>query len=104
MYIMYSYRQFTPGNKSNSNRIIKYVAQGKEGCVCEPEKYDKFLRQPNSTNISNNQRIANILKNNSNGGSTQFGSYYLEQPVIINYLGRTAGQPGGSGSPPKNRF
>jgi hypothetical protein len=105
---MYSYRQFTPGNKSNSSRLINYAAlynaQGKEQtCVCVPDKYDKFIRQSNDTNISNNQRVANILKSKV-GGSTQFGSYYLEQPVIINYLGRTAGQPGGSGSPPKNRF
>ena len=105
---MYSYRQFTPGNKSNSSRMINYAAlysaQGKEAtCVCIPDKYDKFIRESNSSNISNNQRVANILKS-SVGGSTQFGSYYLDQPVVINYLGRSEGQPGGGGSPPKNKF
>jgi hypothetical protein len=105
---MYSYRQFTPGNKSNSSRMINYAAlysaQGKEEtCFCVPEKYDKFIRQSNSCNISNNQRIAQKIKS-SLGGSTQFGNSYLGEPTVINYLGRTAGQPGGGGSPPKNKF
>ena len=103
---MYSYRQFTPGNKSNSSRMINYASfsQGKEEtCFCVPEKYDKFIRQSNSSNISNNQRIAQTIKS-SIGGSTQFGNSYLGEPIVINYLGRTAGQPGGGGSPPKNKF
>jgi hypothetical protein len=98
---MYSYQQFTPGNKSLSGKIITYVAQGKDGCVCVPEKYEKFIRQPNATNISNYQRVSNILKTKYSG-NTQFGN--VERPVVVNYLGRTAGQPGGSGAPPKNRF
>jgi hypothetical protein len=86
------------------NYAALYSAQGKEAtCVCIPDKYDKFIRESNSSNISNNQRVANILKS-SVGGSTQFGSYYLDQPVVINYLGRSEGQPGGGGSPPKNKF
>jgi len=93
---------------TNTGRLINYVAlysaQGKEAtCFCIPDKYDKFIRQSNSSNISNNQRIAQRI-NSSVGGSTQFGSYYLGQPVVINYLGRTEGQPGGGGSPPKNKF
>jgi len=38
------------------------------------------------------------------GGITQFGNFYLGKPLLINYLGRTEGQPGGSGSPPRNSF
>ena len=38
------------------------------------------------------------------GGTTQFGNFYLGQPLSLNYLGRTEGQPGGSGIPPRNRF
>jgi len=108
---MHSYRDFTPGsngNRGNTSKIINYVAlynaQGKEAtCFCIPDKYDKFIRQSNSSNISNNQRFSQLIKS-SKGGSTQFGNYYLGQQTFINYLGRTEGQPGGGGSPPKNKF
>jgi len=39
-----------------------------------------------------------------NGGTTRFGNFYLGQPLTINFLGRTPGQPGGGGSPPRNKF
>ena len=69
----------------------------------------------NYSNISNKQRIANrlILEGSSqnvvrisrlNGGITQFGNFYLKQPLTLNYLGRVEGQPGGGGSPPKNNY
>lgn len=69
----------------------------------------------NFANISNKQRIAQrlILDGSSqsvvrisrlNGGITQFGNSYLNQPLSLNYLGRMEGQPGGGGSPPKNKF
>jgi hypothetical protein len=77
----------------------------------------KINAQTNSNyaNISNQQRIANrlILQSASqnvtpisrlNGGVTQFGNFYLKQPLSLNYLGRMEGQPGGGGSPPKNKF
>jgi hypothetical protein len=38
------------------------------------------------------------------GGTTQFGNFYLGQPLSLNYLGRSQGQPGGGGSPPRNIF
>lgn len=60
------------------------------------------------------QRISQILKLDGSsqqiqrigrmGGTTQFGNFYLGQPLLLNYLGRTEGQPGGSGIPPRNRF
>ena len=69
----------------------------------------------NNSNISNKQRIAQrlILDGSSqnvvriarfNGGITQYGNFYLNQPLSLNYLGRMEGQPGGGGSPPKNTF
>lgn len=69
----------------------------------------------NFANVSNHQRIAQrlILEGSSqnvarisrlNGGITQFGNFYLKQPLTLNYLGRMEGQPGGGGGPPKNRF
>jgi hypothetical protein len=38
------------------------------------------------------------------GGSINYGNFYLGNPLSINYLGRTEGQPGGSGAPPKNKY
>jgi hypothetical protein len=37
-------------------------------------------------------------------GRTQYGNFYLGQPLNINYLGRAEGMDGGSGSPPVNKF
>lgn len=69
----------------------------------------------NYSNISNNLRKARrlYLSGNSqqvniisrfNTGNTQFGNFYLGQPLQLNYLGRHEGMPGGSGSPPINKF
>jgi len=69
----------------------------------------------NNSNISNKQRTANrlILAGSSqnvvrisrlNSGITQFGNFYLKQPLSLNYLGRMEGQPGGGGSPPRNNY
>ena len=78
---------------------------------------DKLNAQTNTnfSNISNRQRIAQrlILEGSSqnvvriarlNGGITQFGNFYLDKPLTLNYLGRMEGQPGGGGSPPINHF
>jgi hypothetical protein len=105
---MYSYKQFTPGRKSNSSKLIKYNALlnaylKKTGCNCYQEEYKKNTSNTTSSNISNSQRIAQVI-NSSVGGSTQFGNYYLGEPVVFNYLGRVEGQPGGSGAPIRNRF
>lgn len=69
----------------------------------------------NFANISNQQRLAQrlILEGSSqnvvrisrlNGGIIQYGNFYLNQPLSLNYLGRMEGQPGGGGRPPKNTF
>jgi hypothetical protein len=68
----------------------------------------------NYANISNKMRISQrlILSGSSQqvqivgryGGVTQFGNFYLGKPLALNYLGRTEGQPGGSGTPPRNSF
>jgi hypothetical protein len=38
------------------------------------------------------------------GGSTQYGNNYLGELLNLNYLGKMAGMPGGSGMPPSNKF
>jgi len=110
---MYSQTQFTPGNSSNSRRMINYVAEYnarfpnsmKIKCECVSEKYDKNIigSESASTRVSYNTRIAQLIKTNL-GGKTQYGNFYLGQPLSLNYLGRAEGMPGGSGSAPKNRF
>jgi hypothetical protein len=108
---MHSQRQFTPGTKSNSSRVINYVAaynglfpnNAQFDCLCISSKYNKFVvgSDSPSTRISNNRRISQII-NYSKGGKSQYGNFYLGQPLSINYLGRVEGMAGGSGSPPKN--
>lgn len=108
---MYSQRQFTPGNRSNSSRLINYVAaynalfpnSQQLNCYCIPSKYNKLVvgQDSPSIQISNNRRISQIV-NYSKGGKSQYGNFYLGQPLNVNYLGRIEGMPGGSGSPPSN--
>jgi hypothetical protein len=106
-------RRFTPGNTSNSSKMIKYVAEINArnpnvlplNCVCIPEQYNKFIVASDSvTNrLPNKMRISQIIQTNL-GGSTQYGNFYLGQPLELNYLGNAPGMPGGSGMPPKNKF
>jgi hypothetical protein len=108
---MYSQRQFTPGKKSNSRKSIDYVSKynainaSKLTCMCIPDKYDKttIISDSPSSRVSYNVRFSQII-NSSKGGKTQYGNLYLGQPININYLGRAEGMPGGSGSPPVNKF
>lgn len=80
-----------------------------------PKNYKiKHTSNTNNSNISNQMRISQLLKLNGHSqtttrisrmsGRTQFGNFYLGQPLDINYLGRMEGMPGGSGTPPFNRF
>jgi hypothetical protein len=59
---------------------------------CLPDKYDKFTvgSDSPSTRVSNNIRVSQII-NNSKGGKTQYGNFYLGQFLHINYLGRMEG-------------
>jgi hypothetical protein len=110
---MYSQRQFTPGKKGNSAKIINYIAQynalypnsDQLQCVCISDDYDKTTLGSDSPSIkvSKNIRISQLV-NIYKGGKTQYGNFYLGQPLNINYLGRMEGMAGGSGSPPVNKF
>jgi hypothetical protein len=105
--------KFTPGNNSNSSRMIKYVSEYNSRypeskllkCACIPDKIDK--RFPGSDSVSyripNKMRISQIVQTKL-GGSTQYGNFYLGQSLQLNYLGNLQGMPGGSGMPPKNTF
>ena len=117
---MQSLQNFMPGKRSNMRKMIRYTAEynfyynrtnaisgyknyNPSKCICIPDNYVKYVvgSDSPSTRVSNNVRIAEIV-NYSKGGKSQFGNFYLGQPLNVNYLGRMEGMPGGSGSPPKN--
>lgn len=110
---MYSYSHFKPGGKTNTSRMIKYVASYNAlspnseqiNCYCIPDKYDKNTLGSDSpsTKFTYATRISQII-NSTKGGKTQYGNFYLGEPLNVNYLGRIQGMPGGSGSPPVNKF
>lgn len=109
---MYSQTQFAPGGTTNTSRMITYITEynarfpdAKIPCLCISNTYNKSVLGSDSasTNVSYNTRISQII-NFSKGGKTQYGNFYLGQPLKLNYLGRTEGMPGGSGAPPLNRF
>ena len=109
---MYRQTRFTPGGSSNSSRMITYVTEynatfpdKKIPCACVNNKYNKTVLGSDSpsTNVTYNERVSQII-NFSKGGKTQYGNFYLGQPLQLNYLGRNQGMPGGSGTPPLNRF
>ena len=106
---MYSYRQFTPGSNTKCGKLIKYAGVVNSNPnnpnlkICNYTNNEIINKSSLRPNISNAQRISGVI-NNTVGGSTQFGNYYLGEPVIFNFLGRVEGQPGGSGAPLRNRF
>jgi hypothetical protein len=101
-------KYFAPGsNSSNCSLLIKNYMIGIansdnpsfKSCII-----NEIIDKPNTnSNISTNQRAAQII-NSAIGGNTYFGSYYLGEPVVFNFLGRVEGQIGGSGAPLRNRF
>lgn len=74
-------------------------------CRCQPPVFNKQTPgQSGWPNQSRNGRISQSLQQTPHRGKVFFGNAYLGQPISVNYLGRTAGMPGGSGGPPTNRF
>lgn len=111
---MYSQQSFTPGSRSNTMRMIQYIAEMNavnsnptqaNTCYCQNDKYDKNTPSSNavSAKVSRSTRITQLV-NNSRGGNIQFGNQYLGQPLNVNYLGKMEGMLGGGGTPIKNRF
>lgn len=87
-------------NYRNENDILKTCLKNN----CNNGNENKNLLN-NNTNTSNTMRIARII-NNSNGlgKKTYFGNDYTQNIFSTTYLGTTEGQPGGIGSPLRNRF
>ena len=106
---MPTYRQLTPGRKSNASKLILYTnlqsinVCPSYSCGTENLTNKNYDSNTNFLNVSTNQRIGNILSSRASlGGRTRFGNFYLNEPINVNYLGRTPGQPGGSGKPLRN--
>jgi hypothetical protein len=71
---------------------------------CNNGNENKNLLQSNN-NMSNTMRIANLISNsNGLGKKLYFGNNYTQNGSLLSYLGTTEGQPGGIGSPLRNRF
>ena len=99
---------FIPGRIAYRLRVINVISkinnfvlkENLSECLCVQNRYNKN-QIVTDTKISNNVRISQII-NSTKGGKTNFGNFYLGQPLNMNYLGRMEGMPGGSGSPPSN--
>jgi len=109
---MYSQRQFTPGNNSIARKMINNAIHNaihnvdtKCYCINEAQKYDKskFSSVTPTMKTPYKRRISQII-NSRLGGSINYGNAYLNQNIQINYLGRSEGMPGGSGTTIKNKF
>jgi hypothetical protein len=73
-------------------------------CSCSSKYIKPYVRANQVlTGISKKSKISQTL-GYIKGGKLNYGNFYLGQPLSINYLGRTEGMPGGSGSPPTNKF
>jgi hypothetical protein len=123
-------RQFTPGSKALYSRQVRYNAvynqlvnnlnndpnyipfyyppekiQQEQYCKCitNQEKHYDAASQGTNPNMSS-KMVKSQLVNSYRGGTTQFGNFYLGQPLSLNYLGRMEGQPGGGGAPLRNSF
>lgn len=110
---MYPYRHFKPSVNNRRCKKIDFVTEynsiyGETGNFkryCNNNIYNKNVPGSDSPSakVSYATKIAQIIQS-TKGGKTQYGNFYLGQPLNINYLGRMEGMPGGGGAPPLNRF
>lgn len=98
---------FTPGGRQSTARLIQYVAWNPNAttCYCMTNTYDKSKPGTDSCayKATQSQRLTQLVQS-AKGGRTQYGNLYLGKPPSVNALGRMEGMPGGSGSPPVNKF
>ena len=96
--------RFIPGANKNFNNKKLYtysLYQAYNQCNCFQDKFDNIQTSTNNPTQSQSMRISQLVSNNL-GGKISYGNFGI--PVIINYLGRTEGQSGGSGKPLRNKF
>lgn len=89
---------------TTTRTIIKYGPTAR-ACMCNSDddnKVKKDSANPYGANWSTarlNSRLLWAQKKAGYGGAVVFGA---RRPIVVNYLGRVEGQPGGSGRPPRN--
>ena len=107
MYNNYIYNSDSKesGRSKSCFRFYGHAKSRLNSGKCETGNNNKNLLV-NNTNQSNAMRIANVINTNGLGNSknTRFGNDYTNRPLLVTYLGKTEGQPGGSGAPPRNKF
>jgi hypothetical protein len=57
-----------------------------------------------SLNTPRYLKYSHMLRNYTYYGKVQYANASAGIPIKVNYLGKTEGQPGGSGTAPKNRL
>jgi hypothetical protein len=100
-----------PGNHTNLRKYIhreylnQYYNLQKNAfngeCLCVQNKVLQIKQGYLDPNISDAQRISQILQTNA-GGRTTFGNF--NNPLNVNSLGGLEGQRGGIPRPPRNKF
>jgi hypothetical protein len=109
--------QILPG--LGSQRFARQTTEGGRLHHCCRLKHLKKLLLPSNNGtpgITQNQQIATAIASNI-GGRTYFGNAYIYAPNyrtltggyalqggVVQYLGKTEGQPGGIQGPLRNRF
>ena len=95
---------FIPGGKNtNLKKLINYQSYIGSDCNCIQEQKYLFASQGVADLLPYNERISKTILT-SLGGRIHYGNFYLGEPLSANYLGRYQGQPGGGGTPIRNRF
>jgi len=103
-------RYFIPGTnneKISSQKLTSYYAYNNQNCFCQPPITKKGIYLQNYPNMSNNVRIASVLKIKNiatRQGAITYGDSLFGGNKAVNYIGKVYGQPGGSGEPIRNKF
>lgn len=73
-------------------------------CNCETAAFKKKSAPNPSSNPSRYLQYSHMMRNYTYYGKVQYANATEGTQLKVNYLGKTEGQPGGSGGPPKNRL
>jgi len=91
-------------NEMNANSL-NYSQVPIKDCKCHSENYNKNMTGSSApTNKKSYRMRISHTVNTYLGGKLQYGNFYMNQPMQLNYFGRIEGMPGGFGSPPLNKF
>jgi hypothetical protein len=106
---LYTYNKLR-SDYQDSPEVVSYFYPPIITCVGKNDKnttnYSCFVEPKPVINPSINTptpiRVSNLIKNGICYSKIQYTTASSKIPFSVNYLGRVQGQPGGSGSPPKN--